>query len=86
VLRAVYRRLLPKGHIDAGNWPKWSLIMAPLKPRWTMTRSSSVVAAFTSCIGNVASPAKRSGQVLVVWPISSLESLEVAMATPVSRG
>ena len=44
----------------------WSLIMAPLKPSWTMTLSSSAMAAGTSCIGRVANPANRSGQDLAI--------------------
>ena len=49
-----------------------------------MTRSSSAIAAGTSCMGRVAKPENRSGQDSVIWLISSLHSREVAMVTSVS--
>ena len=50
-----------------------------------MHRSSSEIAVFTSCMGKVPSPAKRSGQARTMPAISSLQSREVAAATAVSR-
>ena len=54
------------------------------KPRRIMTRSSSAMAAWHPASAVKRDP-RSDRQVLVIWLISSLESFEVAMATPVSR-
>ncbi len=50
-----------------------------------MHRSISAMAAFTSCMGRVPSPAKRWGHVRTISPISSLVAFDVAAATLASR-
>ena len=45
-----------------------------------MQRSSSVMAAFWSCIGSVPRPASRSGHARAISAISSLMAREVASA------
>jgi hypothetical protein len=59
----------------------WSLISAPLRPSRITQRSSSAIAAFTSCIGSVPSPANRVGHARVIEVISSLVSCAVAAAS-----
>ena len=50
-----------------------------------MHRSISVIAALTSCIGRVPSPAKRSGHARIIPAISSLVAADVARATSTGR-
>ena len=60
----------------------WSPIIAPFRPSCVTLRSNSSMAAPTSCIGSVASPAKRSGLSLTSSATWSLQSR--AMATVAS--
>ena len=50
-----------------------------------MPRSSSVIAAFTSCMGSVPSPANRWGRARTMSAISSFVARAVATAAVVSR-
>ena len=59
--------------------------MAPLNFNWTMIRSNSATAAAGSCMGSVPKLANRSGQAVVIWFISSLQSTEVAFAVAVGN-
>ena len=58
---------------------------APLRPSPVTARSSSAIAAFVSCMGRVARPAKRVGHCRVIAAISSLTSCASAMPCAVSR-